>query len=111
MLLYVNSYMFFPVVDDIAAYDEYGNLIDEVNSVVEFFDQVVLSNFDQTPDGNEAQHFHIVKHRPIVINQFAIARTVEPQCRQYDVPRQYAVMGDQKATFRAYDVVAPPPKA
>lgn len=111
MLLYVNSYMFFPVVDNMYTYDEYGNLANEVNSIVEFFDQIVLKHKDTTPDGNEAQHFHnFAKHRLKVIHQFAIAAVNRPVVT-YDEPTQYAVMADQKATYRAYDVVAPPPKA
>jgi len=56
--------MFLPQVAEDDQYDTAGRQMDDINSVSEYIDQVILGNEDPTPEDEDAdngQNFHIVK--------------------------------------------------
>ncbi|MBE7172890.1 MAG: hypothetical protein INR73_20100 [Williamsia sp.] len=82
----MNSSMFLPQVAEQDIYNASGQQEDDVNTVVEYIDQVILGHHDNTPedeDDDSGQNFHpakdvnycfqplliTVKSKPIVLRQ------------------------------------------
>jgi len=64
LLNHLNTSMFIPQMAEVDRYDSNGTQIDDVNTLVEYIDQVVLGNYDPTPedeDDDTEQPYHITK--------------------------------------------------
>ena len=64
LLNHLNTSMFIPQVDEQDVFDKNGVQVDDINSVVEYVDEVVLNNKDNTPedeDDDTAKSFHVSK--------------------------------------------------
>jgi len=61
---HLNSSMFVPQLDERDMFDKNGFQVDDINSVIEYVDQVILNNKDNTPedeDDDTAKSFHVAK--------------------------------------------------
>ena len=64
LLCHMNNSMFLPQGAEDDQFDKNGNQVDDINSVCEYIDQVILGNIDKTPedeDTDDGQNFHVVK--------------------------------------------------
>ena len=64
LVLFVNAALFSPMVDEKDIFDKAGCQVDDINSAYEFIDQVVLGNYDETPedeDDDKSHFFQLVK--------------------------------------------------
>ncbi len=64
MLMHVNTYMFFPMLNEKDAYELNGKQKDDINSVVEFVYQILLGHKDLTPEDedDDQEHIYQLKH-------------------------------------------------
>ena len=111
ILCHVNTSMLLPQVAENDNYDQNGQQIDDINTLAEYIDQVVLGNKDNTPedeDDDNGQNFHLVK-------------IVEYQCPQFIVttlPKPFTeasikhpvIYRSSKIGSVYFDILTPPPK-
>lgn len=104
--------MFLPQVAEIDQFDKNGNVVDDINSVTEYIDQVVLGNTDTTPedeDNDDGQNFHCVKtveynydrHSVLIAPVFFIEKK-QTEFPDYQTPSILAP---------SMDIATPPPDA
>lgn len=102
--------MFLPQVAEDDQYDTSGRQMDDINSVSEYIDQVILGNEDPTPEDEDAdngQNFHIVKtveysHQQTYIS---IQRTAFIEIRTHEFS-EYML---PQLSLPTLDVATPPP--
>ena len=58
LLCHLNTSMFLPQVDEDDQYDAHGQQIDDLNTVSEYIDQVVLGDVDKTPEDEDNMHYY-----------------------------------------------------
>lgn len=104
--------MLLPQVAEDDCYESNGQQVDDINTVTEFIDQVVLGNKDGTPedeDDDNGQNFHL-------------AKAVEYQCPQFVVtllPKPFTEIWIKRPFNRSsprihsvyFDLKTPPPRA
>ena len=64
LLCHMNTSMFLPQMDEEDVYIASGQQVDDINSVVEYVDQVMLGHKDDTPedeDDDSGQNFLLVE--------------------------------------------------
>jgi len=113
LIIHINTTMFFPVVEETVRYDMKGKPVDDVTSVVEFVDQVLLEHKDDTPCDREEdnrEHFFSAFKCGFYLSPQQILytqkQTFEPEpVIEYSETRQNAV------SIVSYDILTPPPKA
>lgn len=62
LLYHVNFFMFIPQLDEVDQYDANGKIIDDINSLAGYIDQVVLGHKHSSPndeDDDSARYFHV----------------------------------------------------
>ena len=107
----MNYSMFIPQVDETDIYDKNGNQVDDINSLVEYIDQIVLGNVDPTPedeDDDNACYFHVIKIDPSIKPQFSESET------KPDLPLsaiEYPLIKEEKLPEVYFRVTKPPPRA
>jgi hypothetical protein len=103
--------MFIAQIDEVDLYDSNGSRINDINSVADYINDVLLNNGDhkrQDNDDDNARYFHIVR---------VLSYCFNPQIFMTGSDRQFE---NNKSTFTNsstskplpvyYDVVTPPPK-
>jgi hypothetical protein len=112
MLVHINGSMFLPQVAEQDIYNAEGQQQKDINTVIEYFDEVIMDNHDKNPvdeDNDQGQNFHLVKivdyyfeidfspikHKPVV----AIAKN------------KFSLFPEEKIHSVTLDILAPPPKA
>jgi hypothetical protein len=76
LLLYINTSMVRPAVDEVDSFDHCGRQLDDINSLLEFIDQIVLGNQDDTPedeDDDKANLFDAAAKNLHLFTQFHFA--------------------------------------
>jgi hypothetical protein len=112
LLLHVNTYMFFPMMDEEDVYDNCGKPKDDINTLVEFINQILLGHKDSTPEDedDDQAHFYQLKHTSSYTMQYmaypAKAILPEPSGQK----PEYAVGISQRLLTAYYDISAPPPE-
>lgn len=69
----MNTAMVSPAVDEVDLFDHYGRQLDDINSLVEYIDQIVLGNHDDTPedeDDDKASFFNATAKNLHFFTQF-----------------------------------------
>lgn len=112
LLCHMNTSMFLPQVAESDRFDSSGQQIDDINSVVEYVDQIILGHRDRTPedeDNDDGQNFTLATNINYYVDQpFVVLEHPEFEKAgkrnffEYSVP---------KISFVSYDIVVPPPKA
>ena len=112
MLVHINGSMFLPQVAEQDIYNAQGQQQKDINTVIEYVDEVLMDNHDKNPvdeDNDQGQNFHLVKmvdyyfeidfspikHKPVV----AIAKN------------KFSLFPEEKIHSVTLDILAPPPKA
>lgn len=110
LLCHMNFSMFLPQMAEQDAFDITGRQTDDINSLTEYIDQIVLGNVDDTPedeDNDNGQHFLLIKTVDLFCQQsFTIisATKFAPPAKRYP---QYL---SSTIPDTAFDVLIPPPK-
>jgi hypothetical protein len=73
LLLQLNTTLFFPSRDEVDRYDLRGVMVDEINSILELVDEVVLGHTDPTPEDEDDDTAHY--SRVIAIDMHIIPPT------------------------------------
>jgi hypothetical protein len=104
--------MFIPVVDEKDVYDARGRQINDINTFIEYVDQVILGNTDLTPeDEDDDQPHYFTGSFAVSYYISAQEQTVcinEPTTKELAVA--YPLMPVQKTSSVAYDILTPPPE-
>lgn len=101
-------------MDEIDTFDRKGRQIDDINSVTEFVDQVVLGNKDATPedeDDDEADYFPVFK---IFVYTIADRTFIDSRDSQPVIPEaraEYAALPHAGLLRLPQDIISPPPEA
>jgi hypothetical protein len=112
MLVHVNGSMFLPQVAEQDIYNAQGQQEKDINTVIEYVDEVILGNHDKNPideDNDEGQNFHLVK---IVDYYFELDFTpVKHRPSIAAAKQQFCLFSEEKIYPVTLDILAPPPKA
>ena len=112
LLMHVNTYMFFPMVDETDVYTAKGVCKDDINSLVEYINQVLLGHRDNTPedeDDDQAHYYHAKSMHRYYASVREIRPVVEDVIPTYVIKDHFAVWPDPRILYPVYDVSPPPP--
>lgn len=112
LLCHMNTSMFLPQIAEEDVFDSKGNQVDDINTVCEYIDEVILGNTDATPedeDDDSGQNFVTVNALNYFYQQpsFLIETIVEVNS---DNPT-YSIYLNTKLSSTISDVITPPPEA
>jgi hypothetical protein len=111
LISHMNFFMFIPQVDEADEFDKNGCQLDDINSLYEFIDQVVLGNTDSTPedeDDDQPRFFHIVKVGDFTLEQNIVLIKRPDLSRNNNTT--YPVFLAAKIPLVFSEIQAPPPK-
>lgn len=106
--------MFIPVVDEKDVYDARGRQINDINTIIEFVDQVILGHTDVTKadEDDDQAHFFTgsfgVDFYLPTPQQATVCRN-EPTAN--DLAAAYPLLQVRETQSVAYDILTPPPEA
>jgi hypothetical protein len=114
LLVHVCTSLFIPVVEEKDVYDVCGRQIDDINTIFEYVDQIILGNIDVTPeDEDDDQPHYFTGSSSISYYITAQEQTIpvinEPTTTELAVA--YPLLPVQKTSSVAYDILTPPPEA
>lgn len=104
--------MLLPQLAELDSFSISGEQVDDINSVIEFVDQIILGNDDSTPedeDDDSAKHFLVIKTIDLYYRQ-----SVDhlPEVFHFLIPAQkIPAFSDCLIPAAATDIPLPPPKA
>lgn len=102
--------MLIPQLKELDSYDENGRQIDDINSLVEYFSQVVLNKIDNTPedeDDDNARNYNYVQN--IFIYNF-----YSSEISLFNSPEEKTFFSEytaDKISSISFDIIIPPPKS
>ena len=108
LVCHVNFFMFIAQVDEVDTYDATGRRINDINSLAEYINDVILHQNKPRPDedDNNARYFHPVKLAGYSFSQqVVVSKPTEVKSRI-----TYPSINTQKILSIFYDVATPPPK-
>jgi hypothetical protein len=112
MLVHINGSMFLPQVPEQDIYNAQGQQEKDINTVIEYIDEVIIGNHDKDPvdeDNDDGQNFHLVK---IVDYYFEIDfAPVKHKPLISATKQQFCLFSEEKLHPVILDILAPPPKA
>ena len=104
----MNTSMFLPQVPQHDVFDEEGNQIDDINSVVEYvMVSLGLDDVADDEDNDNGQNFNIVTITPCIIPPHSNLLN-KPQVSR--IKKNFLATYNASITLMAYDVIIPPPK-
>lgn len=112
LFIHISTTMFIPVVDEKDVYDARGRQINDINTIFEFVDQVVMGNTHATAvdEDDDQPHFFTGSYGVsyyISVTEQRIAIN-EPTTKELAVA--YPLLPVQKISAVAFDIVTPPPE-
>lgn len=112
LFIHINTTMFVPVVEEIDIYDNHGQQIGDINTAMDFIDQVILGNTDVTlSDADDDQPHFFTGSTSLPYYIFTPQETGCCKKRAYNhrILPSYSLLPVQKTLSIAYDIVTPPP--
>jgi len=110
-LIHINGSMFLPQVAEQDIYNAQGQQQKDINTVIEYVDEVILGNHDKNPvdgDNDDGQNFHLVK---IVDYYFAISfSSIKHKPVITSQKKQFCLFPEEKLYPVTLEILAPPPK-
>ncbi len=106
--------MFIPVMEETDIFNEHGIRVDDINSVYEFVDQVVLGHKDDTPedeDDDGAHYFNVAHIKAFVVPRFVLAQVKQPVLIQWVEKPDYVLLPEHSRMSVTGDITVPPPRA
>ncbi|PZR29873.1 MAG: hypothetical protein DI538_23725 [Azospira oryzae] len=111
LLLHLNFSVFIPQFDEVDRRGKNGVVVDDINSLAEFIDQVVLGHKDTTPedeDNDQARHFHASKAIKYYFQEVVIIKTIHLETPKASIPLPKQE-GEVSSIY--FEIPSPPPKA
>ncbi|SFE93435.1 hypothetical protein SAMN05518672_112117 [Chitinophaga sp. CF118] len=113
LFVHINTTLFIPVVDEKDMYDVCGRQIDDVNTIFEYIDQVILGHTDYTPEDEDDDQPHYFTGSSgisyyISCQEQTVCCINEPTTKELAVA--YPLSPVQKTSSIAYDILTPPPE-
>ncbi len=111
LLCHINFTMFFPTVEEHDVYSGNGAMIDEVNSVYEYVDEVLLGDKDDTPedeDDDEPDFYQVIKIGDYYFHDLSTQLKCSSLATYSKI--SYPNYLQDKLLALSYDIVAPPPQ-
>lgn len=111
LLCHMNTSMFLPQVAECDIYNSSGEQEDDINSVVEYVDQVILGHHDNTPedeDDDSGQNFHLAKDVNYFFQPFFTP--LERKLIVTSKKKRYAIFQTRKISAVYFDIISPPPE-
>jgi hypothetical protein len=111
LISHINFFMFIAQVDEVDAYDNKGCRINDINSLTQYIDDVILGHNNKPrpdEDDDNARYFHIVK-----LNGYSFSKQVilsEQKTCIIKTKKTFPLYSAQKLNPVFYDVVTPPPR-
>lgn len=110
-LIHINGSMFLPQVAERDIYNAQGQQQKDINTVIEYIDEVILGNHDKNPvdgDNDDGQNFHLVK---IVDYYFQIDfSSIKHKPVFTTRKKQFCLFPEEKLYPVTLEILAPPPK-
>lgn len=103
--------MFIPVIDERDQFDIHGRQVGDVNSAVDFINQVVLGNEDTSGrdlDDDQAHFFNIHILKYCIVEQMISVPATETDDSAVN---KFPVNSEDNYLLLAYDIISPPPEA
>jgi hypothetical protein len=112
LLSHMNTSMLLPQVTEQDAYDSTGQQINDINSVVEFVNEVVLGHHNPPidEDDDNGQNFHVVKMVDYAFQPFFTELHEKITLRE-EVTRSFSCYNETTIEPGYTNIVLPPPKA
>ncbi len=111
LLLVHLNFSIIPQFDEVDKVSKTGAKVDDINTVTEFVDQVLLGNHDSTPedeDNDQARHLQTVK--TVTYYCFQEVTTIKlPEIRLTDLATRYKTQ-EEKLNCIFFEIPSPPPK-
>ncbi len=111
-LVHINGSMFLPQVAEQDIYNAQGQQQKDINTVIEYIDEVVLDHHEKNPvdgDNDDGQNFHLVK---IVDYYFAICfSSIKHKPAAATKTKEFCFVPEKKLYPVTLEILAPPPKA
>lgn len=116
LLLHVNFNMFIPNIDEVDQLHVPGKAIDEINSLPEYIDQIILGHADSTPededdDGERTSDLIKTAQVKYVHQLQQLWPNTSGCCEAFYVRTKFLEGPDPKFSSVIGDIEAPPPKA
>jgi hypothetical protein len=113
LFVHISTSLFIPVVEENDVYDVSGRQIDDINTIFEYVDQVLLGHTDLTPEDEDDDQPHFFTSSSsisyYITGQEQILSSVnEPTTKELAVA--YPQLPVQKTSSVAYDILTPPPE-
>ena len=109
LISHMNTSMFLPQVPQHDVFDEHGNQLDDINSVVEYLMVTLgLDDVADDEDSDNGQNFNIVSMTPCVIPPESTLVDKPVMVHNNDI--NYYLTSNSAISHMAYDVIIPPPK-
>ncbi len=103
----MNTSMFLPQVPQHDVFDEHGNQIDDINSVVEYvMVSLGLDDVADDEDNDQGQNFNIA-NPPCIVPPYSIELSKIILDRN---SINYTISSNAMIALMAYDIIIPPPK-
>ena len=112
LLSHVNFFMFIAQVDEVDAYDSKGCRINDINTLCQYIDEVVLNHHSKPrpdEDDDNARYFHIVKLSGYTFNRLGFEIDSKP-CRN-NKRATYPLYIAKKPFAVTFEVLTPPPRS
>lgn len=107
LISHMNTSMFLPQVPQHDVFDEHGNEIDDINSVVEYVMVTLgLDDVADDEDNDQGQNFNIVNPPCIVPPHSTELTKIIVDHNNIN----YSISSDAIIALMSYDVIIPPPK-
>lgn len=103
--------MFFPTVEEHDVYAANGVMVDEINSVYEYIDEVLLGDKDDTPedeDDDEPDFYQLVKIESFYFHEIGIE--IIDHFAGFTSKVSYPKYNIGTPPSLSYDIVVPPPQ-
>lgn len=112
LLVQLNAHLLTPCVQEVDVYDRNGNIIDDINTVVEYVHQVALGHKDNTPEDEDKGRCGLS-----TALKMPVYCVISKECAQIPVKptaiplakRSYPSLPDPGLLHRSTDILTPPP--
>lgn len=112
--MHVNTYMFFPMVDETDVVEQTGKQRDDINSLAEYIYQVLLGHRDSTPEDEDDDQAHFYQLKS-TISYSVTAQYIIPVTKgrsQQWVPDVLFLDFPERVPHPvSYEIQGPPPEA
>jgi len=111
LLYHVNFFMFIPQLDEVDQYDANGKLIDDINSLTGYVDQVVFGHKHSSPndeDDDSARYFQVTN-----IDNYNFQQQIIESIKPNIIPgseKKYPSHIERKISPVYFEIQSPPPE-